>query len=103
VRRLVIPDRRLDLAKEFFDAVYQYPGGWLADRVGRRAFLVFIALASAGYFVYLGSPVWPYVFLGLALSISWASMASRTGSLGTRGSVVTHERPFVVPSVISPE
>ncbi len=64
-------------AKDFFDAVYQYPGGWLADRVGRRrAFLTFIALASAGYFVYLVSPSWPYVFLGLALSMSWASMAS---------------------------
>ena len=64
-------------AKDFFDAVYQYPGGWLADRVGRRrAFLVFIALASMGYFVYLVSPSWPYVFLGLALSMSWHSMAS---------------------------
>jgi MFS family permease len=64
-------------AKDFFDAVYQYPGGWLADRVGRRrAFLVFIALASVGYFVYLVSPSWPYVFLGLALSMSWHSMAS---------------------------
>lgn len=64
-------------ARDFFDAVYQYPGGWLADRVGRRrAFLVFIALASAGYFVYLLSPSWPYVFLGLALSMAWAGMAS---------------------------
>jgi MFS family permease len=64
-------------AKDFFDAVYQYPGGWLADRVGRRrAFLVFIALASVGYFVYLVSPSWPYVFLGLALSMAWHSMAS---------------------------
>jgi len=64
-------------AKDFFDAVYQYPGGWLADRVGRRrAFLVFIALASAGYFVYLVSPSWPFVFLGLALSMAWHSMAS---------------------------
>jgi MFS family permease len=63
--------------KDFFDAVYQYPGGWLADRVGRRrAFLAFIALASAGYLVYLLSPSWPYVFLGLALSMSWHSMAS---------------------------
>ena len=36
-------------AKDFFDAIYQYPGGWLADRVGRRrAFLIFIALASLG-------------------------------------------------------
>ena len=64
-------------AKDFFDAVYQYPGGWLADRVGRRrAFLAFIALASAGYLVYLLSPSWPYVFIGLALSMSWSSMAS---------------------------
>jgi MFS family permease len=63
--------------KDFFDAVYQYPGGWLADRVGRRrAFLAFIALASAGYLVYLLSPSWPYVFIGLALSMSWSSMAS---------------------------
>jgi MFS family permease len=64
-------------AKDFFDAVYQYPGGWLADRVGRRrAFLAFIALASVGYLVYLVSPSWPYVFLGLALSMAWHSMAS---------------------------
>jgi MFS family permease len=63
--------------KDFFDAIYQYPGGWLADRVGRRrSFLIFIALASAGYLVYLLSPSWPYVFLGLALSMSWAGMAS---------------------------
>jgi MFS family permease len=63
--------------KDFFDAIYQYPGGWLADRVGRRrAFLTFIALASAGYLAYLLSPSWPYVFVGLALSMSWAGVAS---------------------------
>ena len=54
-------------AKDFFDAVYQYPGGWLADRRGRRrAFLIFVALASVGYLIYLMSPSWPFVFLGLA-------------------------------------
>jgi len=64
-------------AKDFFDAVYQYPGGWLADRVGRRrAFLTFIALASLGYLVYLLSPSWPFVFGGLALAMAWSSMAS---------------------------
>ena len=64
-------------AKDFFDAVYQYPGGWLADRVGRRrAFLAFIALASGGYVVYLLSPSWPFLFAGLALSMAWHSMAS---------------------------
>jgi MFS family permease len=64
-------------AEDFFDAVYQYPGGWLADRVGRRrAFHLFIAVASAGYLVYLLSPSWPWVFAGLALSMAWHSMAS---------------------------
>jgi MFS family permease len=63
--------------QDFFDAVYQYPGGWLSDHYGRRrAFLIFIALASVGYFVYLFSPSWPVVFVGLALSLAWSSMAS---------------------------
>jgi MFS family permease len=63
--------------RDFFDAIYQYPGGWLADRVGRRrAFLTFIGLASLGYLIYLLSPSWPYMFIGLAFSMSWASMAS---------------------------
>ena len=64
-------------AEDFFDAVYQYPGGWLADRAGRRrAFLLFIAVASAGYLVYMLSPSWPWVFVGLAFSMAWHSMAS---------------------------
>ena len=37
-------------AEDFFDACYQYPGGFVADRFGRRrAFLIFISLASLGY------------------------------------------------------
>src|ERR1051326_6710844 len=44
-------------AEDFFDAVYQYPGGWLADHLGRRrALLIFLALAGAGYVVFLVSP-----------------------------------------------
>jgi len=64
-------------ATDFFDAVYQYPGGWLADRLGRRrAFLVFIVLAATGYAIYLASPSWPYLFVGLAFVMAWQSMAS---------------------------
>src|SRR5688572_15008117 len=64
-------------AEDFFDAVYQYPGGWIADRLGRRrAFLVFIFVASVGYLIYLLSPSWPYIFLGLAFVMGWHSMAS---------------------------
>lgn len=64
-------------AKDFLDAVYQYPGGWLADHLGRRrAFLVFIALACAGYLIYLFSPSWPFLFAGLVFAMAWNSMAS---------------------------
>src|ERR1044071_2700326 len=53
-------------AEDFFDAIYQYPGGWLADRVGRkRTFLTLVAIAAAGYMVYLFSPSWPFLLVGL--------------------------------------
>jgi len=64
-------------AKDFLDAVYQYPGGWIADRFGRRkAFLVFIILAFVGYLIYLFSTSWIFVFLGLVFAVAWSSMAS---------------------------
>ncbi|MBD0369923.1 MAG: MFS transporter [Pyrinomonadaceae bacterium] len=98
--------------EDFFDAVYQYPGGWLADRVGRRrAFLVFIGLASAGYLVYLLSPSWQWVFIGLGLAMAWHSMAS-PGIFAVIGDALPKERRAMgftlqsilkrVPMVISP-
>ncbi len=64
-------------AENFLDAIYQYPGGRLADTVGRRrAFLTFLSIAAGGYLIYLLSPSWPYVFLGLTFAMAWQSMAS---------------------------
>src|SRR2546421_8871 len=64
-------------AEDFFDAVYQYPGGWIADRFGRRrAFFVFLSLACVGYLVYLLGPSLPFAFVGLAFVMAWQSMAS---------------------------
>jgi len=66
-------------AEDFFDALYQYPGGWLADYWGRRkAFLTFLAVTAGGYLVYLFSPAWPYLFIGLAFVMVWQTMASPT-------------------------
>ena len=59
-------------AEDFFDAIYQYPGGWLADYWGRRkAFLTVLAVTAVGYLVYLFSPPWPYLFIGLAFVMVW--------------------------------
>lgn len=99
-------------AEDFFDAVYQYPGGWLADRLGRRrAFLIFIGLASVGYLVYLLAASWPLVFVGLAFAMAWQSMAS-PAIFAVIGDSLPRERRAMgftlqsilkrVPSVIAP-
>jgi len=99
-------------AEDFFDAVYQYPGGWLADRWGRRrAFLIFLAAAIAGYLIYLSSPAWPYLFLGLAFVMAWQAMGS-PAMFATIGDALPKERRAMgftvqsmlkrIPMVISP-
>src|SRR6266852_4672952 len=99
-------------AEDFFDAVYQYPGGWISDHLGRRrAFLIFITLSSAGYVVYLFSSWWPFLFLGLALVMAWQSMAS-PAIFAVIGDVLPRERRAMgftlqsilkrVPIVIAP-
>src|SRR6266851_905563 len=99
-------------AEDFFDAIYQYPGGWLADHLGRRrAFLIFLAAAIAGYFIYLSSPAWPYLFLGLAFVMTWQAMGS-PAMFATIGDALPKERRAMgftvqsmlkrIPMVISP-
>jgi len=63
--------------EDFLDGVYQYPGGWIADRYGRRrALLLFVALAMVGYGFYWLAPSWPFIFVGLLFVMAWSSMAS---------------------------
>ena len=90
-------------AEDFFDAIYQYPGGWLADRLGRRrAFLMFVALAAVGYLIYLLSPAWPFLFLGLAFSMAWQSMASPAIFAIIADSLPQHRRAmgFTIQSIL---
>src|SRR5256885_13838026 len=45
--------------RDFLDAVYQYPGGYISDRIGsRRALMLFGGLATVGYLTYALTPVW---------------------------------------------
>jgi len=65
--------------RDFLDGAYQYPGGWIADRYGRRsALLLFVGLATIGYVVYALAPSWPFVVAGLVFAMAWTSMASPT-------------------------
>src|SRR5687768_6189181 len=65
--------------RDLLDGIYQYPGGWIADRHGRRtALLLFVGLATIGYAVYAIAPAWPAVFVGLVFVMAWSSMASPT-------------------------
>src|SRR5690242_19415155 len=66
-------------AEDFLDGVYQYPGGWLADRYGRRRALeVVLVLAADGYIVYFAAPAWPVLFIGLVFVSAWNSMGQPT-------------------------
>jgi MFS family permease len=65
--------------EDLLDGLYQYPGGWIADRFGRRrALLFFITLTVVGYGVFLLMRSWWIGFIGLALVMVWDSMASPT-------------------------
>jgi MFS family permease len=61
--------------RDLLDAVYPYPGGWLADRLGRRASLILFALlAIGGYAVYIVAPSWPWLLAGTVLVMAWSSL-----------------------------
>jgi MFS family permease len=65
--------------EDLLDGLYQYPGGWFADRHGRRrALLLFAALAAIGYGVIAAASAWPIVLVGLVFVMAWSSLASPT-------------------------
>ena len=90
-------------ARDFLDGVYQYPGGWVGDRYGRRlALLLFVALTAVGYATYLAALSWPLVFVGLVLTMAWTSMASPT-LFAVVGDALPHSRRamgFTVQSIL---
>lgn len=62
--------------KDLLDAVYQYPGGLAADRLGRRrALILFNLMAIGGYFSYLMGRHWSFILLGTLLVAGWGSMS----------------------------
>ena len=57
-------------------ALYSFPGGYLADRLGtRRALLVFNLLAMAGFVVVIAVPDTRAVLAGAVLFLSWTAIS----------------------------
>jgi len=62
--------------KRVVDTIYQYPGGWLADRLGRnRALVMFNLIAALGYLLYLLTVSWELIIIGTLLVLAWSSMS----------------------------
>ncbi len=62
--------------KRVVSTIYQYPGGWLADKLGRkRALTLFNITAAIGYLIYLVSSRWEFVIIGTLFVMAWGSMS----------------------------
>ncbi len=67
----------LQAMDNLLSALYSFPGGYLADRIGaRRSLLIFNLVAMAGYALVIAIPAWPAVIAGAVLFISWSAISA---------------------------
>lgn len=57
-------------------ALYSFPGGWLAERIGaRRSLVVFNLMTIAGYAAVIAIPRWQMVVIGSLFFLSWSNIS----------------------------
>lgn len=57
-------------------ALYSYPGGWLADKLGyKKALFIFNGMAIFGYLIVVIFPVWYAVIIGAVFFLSWTAIS----------------------------
>lgn len=84
------------------DTLYQYPGGWLSDKLGRkRALTLFNLIAAAGYLTYLLTRRWEVVIAATLLVMAWGSMSQPAifALIGDRLSQAKRAMGFSVQSI----
>ncbi len=91
----------LNSLDNLLSALYSFPGGWLADRLGtKRSLLVFNVVAIVGYLLVILFPsIWA-VFVGSFLFISWTSL-SLPATMGLISEVLPKEKRTMGVSVHS--
>jgi MFS family permease len=66
----------LQAMDNLLSALYSFPGGYLADRVGtKRSLLIFNLVAMAGFGLVIAIPAWQAVLAGAVLFISWSAIS----------------------------
>ena len=66
----------LQALDNLLSALYSFPGGYLADRIGtKRSLLVFNLVAMAGFALVIVIPSWQAVLAGAVLFISWSAIS----------------------------
>ena len=67
----------LQAMDNLLSALYSFPGGYLADRIGtKRSLLVFNLVAMAGFAIVILVPTWQAVLIGAILFISWSAISA---------------------------
>jgi MFS family permease len=62
--------------KDLLDALYQFPGGFLTQRLGHRnALLLFNGVAMAGYAAFASAHSWAAIIVFLPLVMAWQSFS----------------------------
>ncbi len=73
-------------------ALYSFPGGYLADRLGtKRALLVFNLIAMVGFIVVILIPAWQAVIVGSVFFLSWTAI-SLPATMGLVAQVLPQNR-----------
>ncbi len=73
-------------------ALYSFPGGYLADRLGtKRALLVFNLIAMVGFVVVILIPAWQAVIVGSIFFLSWTAI-SLPATMGLVAQVLPQNR-----------
>jgi MFS family permease len=66
----------LQAMDNLLSALYSFPGGYLADRIGtKRSLLVFNLVAMCGFALVILIPAWQAVLVGAVLFISWSAIS----------------------------
>ncbi|MGV8124399.1 MAG: MFS transporter [Candidatus Xenobiia bacterium LiM19] len=66
----------LNAMDNLLSALYSFPGGYLADRIGyKKSLQLFTAVAMVGYVLVILIPSWQAVLIGAVFFISWTAVS----------------------------